>query len=157
VGALLELDHLAVQLPIDGVQRPVLHDVSFSLERGEVLAVVGESGSGKSMTARAVVGLLPPGATSSGRVVFDGVDLSRASRRQLRQVRARRIGMMFQDPRAAINPIHRIGDFLTEALVRERGVGAREARARAASDTDSIFLAWLSSSTAAAWGASAAA
>jgi oligopeptide/dipeptide ABC transporter ATP-binding protein len=140
VAALLELDHLAVQLPIDRAQRPVLHDVSFTLARGEVLAVVGESGSGKSMTARAIVGLLPPGATTSGRVMFDGVDLGRASRRQLRQVRARRIGMMFQDPRAAINPIHRIGDFLTEALVRERGVGEREARAKAVSVLDEVGI-----------------
>jgi oligopeptide/dipeptide ABC transporter ATP-binding protein len=140
VSALLELDRLAVQLPIDRVQRPVLHDVSFSLERGEVVALVGESGSGKSMTARAIVGLLPPGATTSGRVVFDGMDLSKASRRQLRRVRARRIGMIFQDPRAAINPIHRIGDFLTEALVRERGVGEREARAKAVAVLDEVGI-----------------
>ncbi|MHB1835838.1 MAG: ABC transporter ATP-binding protein [Solirubrobacteraceae bacterium] len=131
MSPLLEVEHLAVQLPIDRGQRPVLHDVSFSLERSEVLAVVGESGSGKSMTARAIVRLLPPGATTSGRVAFDGSELMSAGRRQLRELRARRIGMIFQDPRAAINPIHRIGDFLTEALVRERGVSEREARDRA--------------------------
>jgi oligopeptide/dipeptide ABC transporter ATP-binding protein len=140
VSALLEVDRLAVQLPIDGIQQPVLHDVSFSLKRGEVLAVVGESGSGKSMTARAIVGLLPPGATASGRVVFDGIDLGRAGRRQRRDIRGRRIGMIFQDPRAAINPIHRIGDFLTEALVREHGVGERQARIRAASVLEEVGL-----------------
>ncbi|MFZ1992748.1 MAG: ABC transporter ATP-binding protein [Solirubrobacteraceae bacterium] len=140
MSALLEVDHLAVQLPIDGIQQPVLHDVSFSLKRGEVLAVVGESGSGKSMTARAIVGLLPPGATTSGRILFEGTDMGRATRRQRRDIRARRIGMIFQDPRAAINPIHRIGDFLTEALVREHGVGERQARTRAASVLDEVGI-----------------
>ncbi len=138
--ALLDVDRLAVQLPIEGSQKPVLHDVSLSLQPGEVVAVVGESGSGKSMTARAIVGLLPVGATSSGRIMFDGIDLRSASRRRLREVRARRIGMIFQDPRAAINPIHRIGDFLTEALVRERGIGGRAARTRAASVLEEVGI-----------------
>ncbi len=131
MSALLEVDQLAVQLPIGQRLRPVLHDVSFTLARGEVLAVVGESGSGKSMTARAIVRLLPPGAASSGRVTFDGTDVGSATRAQLRELRARRVGMIFQDPRAAINPIHRIGDFLTEALVRDRRMRKAEAHERA--------------------------
>jgi len=140
VSPLLEVDQLAVQLPIDRRQQPVLHDVSFVLEPGEVLAVVGESGSGKSMTARAIVGLLPPGATTSGQIRFDGIDLTHANRRRLRELRAQRIGMIFQDPRAAINPIHRIGDFLTEALVRERGVARAEARQRAAAVLEEVGI-----------------
>jgi oligopeptide/dipeptide ABC transporter ATP-binding protein len=140
VTPLLEVDHLAVQLPIERRQRPVLHDVSFQLERGEVLAVVGESGSGKSMTARAVLRLLPAGATTSGRVVFDGLDIGSAGTAELRRLRSRRIGMIFQDPRAAINPVHRIGDFLTEVLVREHGVAKMAALDRAAAMLDEVGI-----------------
>jgi oligopeptide/dipeptide ABC transporter ATP-binding protein len=132
VSALLEIDHLAVRLPIDAHLEPVLHDVSMRLGKGEVLAVVGESGSGKSMTARAILGLLPPGAAKSGRITFDGIDLLNAGKRQLRLLRGRRVAMIFQDPRAAINPVYRISDFLTEALVRERGLAKAEALDRAA-------------------------
>jgi oligopeptide/dipeptide ABC transporter ATP-binding protein len=132
VKPLLEVEHLSVQLPIERRLQPVIHDVTLALGRGEVLAMVGESGSGKSMTARAVLGLLPPGAVTSGRVSLDGEDLLGAGRRKLRALRLRRVGMIFQDPRAAINPVHRIGDFLTEALVRELKVEKAEAYERAA-------------------------
>jgi peptide/nickel transport system ATP-binding protein len=140
VTALLEVDHLAVQLPIERRHRPVLHDVSFRLERGEVLAVVGESGSGKSMTARAVLRLLPAGATTCGRIVFDGLDVANARKADLRELRSRRIGMIFQDPRAAINPVHRIGDFLTEVLVREHGVARKAALGKAAAMLDEVGI-----------------
>jgi oligopeptide/dipeptide ABC transporter ATP-binding protein len=132
VTALLEVEHLSVRLPIDGRLQPVIHDAGFSLARGEVLAMVGESGSGKSMTAKAVLGLLPAGAVTGGHVRFDGEELLGANRRRLREIRLRRAGMIFQDPRAAINPVHRIGDFLTETLVRELRVGKDEAMERAA-------------------------
>ncbi len=131
MSPLLEVEHLRVQLPVGGELRSVIRDVDLTLEPGEVLAMVGESGSGKSMTARAIMGLLPPGAEVGGRIAFDGADLSAASSRQLRELRLRRIGMIFQDPRAAINPVHRIGDFLTEVLVRELGVPRSDAMKRA--------------------------
>ena len=140
MSPLLELDHLGVELPVDRRQRPVLHDVSFALERGEVLALVGESGSGKSMTARAILRLLPPGATTSGRVTFDGVDILGAGSAQLREIRARRVGMIFQDPRAAVNPVHRIGDFLSEVLVRERQMKRHEALDRAAAVLEEVGI-----------------
>ena len=139
--ALLELENLSVQLPIDGRLRPVIHEVTLGLDRGEVLAMVGESGSGKSMTARAVLGLLPPGAVASGRVSFDGEEMLGAGRRKLREIRLRRVGMIFQDPRAAINPVHRIGDFLTEALVRELRVDKAQALERAAKVLQEVRIA----------------
>jgi oligopeptide/dipeptide ABC transporter ATP-binding protein len=130
-GPLLELDQLALKLPVDRAVRPILHDVSFSLGRGEVLALVGESGSGKSMTARAVMRLLPPGAVLEGRIAFDGASLLSMTGAQLRDVRQRHVGMIFQDPRTAINPVHRIGDYVTEAVVRQRGWPKSEALRRA--------------------------
>lgn len=133
MSPLLEVEHLRVRLPVGGRMRPVIGDVDLTLEPGEVLAMVGESGSGKSMTARAIMGLLPPGAEVGGRIAFDGADITAADSRMLRELRLRRIGMIFQDPRAAINPVHRIGDFLTEVLVRELGVPRKDALQRAES------------------------
>lgn len=140
MSPLLEVEHLALKLPIDGQLQPVLHDVSFSLEPGEVLALVGESGSGKSMTARSVLQLLPPHAALSGRISFGGTALLGAKPSILRELRARRIGMIFQDPRAAINPVHRIGDFMTESLVRVAGVKQGEAHRRAAGLLEEVGL-----------------
>jgi len=134
------VEHLSVELVIDRRHRKVLHDVSFSLERGEVLALVGESGSGKSMTARSVMNLLPPQARVSGRIDFDGNPLLGRSQGDWRRFRSTHAGMIFQDPRASINPVHRIGDFLTEALVRNRDVDRTEALGRAEQVLDDMGI-----------------
>ena len=76
-GALLEVEHLAAQLPVEGELRTVLHDVSLSIGEGEAVGLVGESGSGKSMTARAVARLLPAGAKTDGAIRYDGKDEAR--------------------------------------------------------------------------------
>jgi oligopeptide/dipeptide ABC transporter ATP-binding protein len=128
---LLELHDVSLRLPIGGRPAPILHDVSLAVGRGEMLGLVGESGSGKSMTLRSILRLLPRGAQLDGVIRLDGVDLRAARARDLRAVRGRRIAMVFQDPRAHINPVHRIGDFLTEALTRTRGLDPTEARRRA--------------------------
>ncbi|MBL5974561.1 MAG: ABC transporter ATP-binding protein [Candidatus Leucobacter sulfamidivorax] len=94
----------------------VVRDVSFTLSHGEALALVGESGAGKSMTARALLGMLPRGAKQSGAVRVDGESVFEMSRKALSSYRTKRITMIFQDPRAHINPVRTIGDFLTEAL-----------------------------------------
>ena len=130
---LLEIDHLSVELVIERRYQRVLQDVSLTLERAQVVALVGESGSGKSMTARSVMNLLPPGGKMSGRIAFDGTPLLGARRRDWQRFRSAHAGMIFQDPRASISPVHRIGDFLTEALVRNNGVRREEALERAAS------------------------
>ncbi|MCB0998869.1 MAG: ABC transporter ATP-binding protein [Acidimicrobiales bacterium] len=128
---LLTIDSLQVQLPVGGRLRTVLHDVSFSIAAGEALGLVGESGSGKSMTARAVARLLPPGAVTSGDVRYAGTEvgvIKGAARRSYRS----EVAMVFQDPRAHINPVRRIGDFMTEALRTNHGVSRSEAGQRAA-------------------------
>ncbi|MHA6759012.1 ABC transporter ATP-binding protein [Streptacidiphilus sp. PAMC 29251] len=130
---LLEISRLTVHLGADAPeQRPVLDGVDLTLAPGEALGLVGESGSGKSMTVRAVTRLLPPGADQGGTIRFEGRDVAAMDAAALRGYRDRGVGMIFQDPRAHINPTRRIGAFLTEALVRNRGTARREAEARAA-------------------------
>jgi oligopeptide/dipeptide ABC transporter ATP-binding protein len=128
---LLELDDLTVWLQVAGTRRAVLRNVSLSVDPGESVGLVGESGSGKTMTARAVSGLLPPGAEVEGRIRFGGQDVGTLRGGELRSYR-NRISMVFQDPRAHINPVRRIGDFMTEALCTNLGVSGPEARRRAA-------------------------
>ena len=129
---MLEIDRLTVRLPIEGQMRTVLHDVSLTLDAGEAVGLVGESGAGKSMTARAAARLLPKRAESEGAVRFDGIDVLNADRRALRAVRDG-IGVIFQDPRAHINPVRRIGDFMTEALRTNHDVAQSDAERRSIS------------------------
>jgi len=127
---LLDVASLAVQLPVGGELRTVLHDVSFHIGPGEALGLVGESGSGKSMTARAVARLLPAGAVSTGTISYAGGDVTALKGAALRSYRAE-VAMVFQDPRAHINPVRRIGDFMTEALRTNHDVSKADAVARA--------------------------
>ena len=106
---LLSVADLAIDLPTPGGPRRVVHDVSFSLDAGDSLGVVGESGSGKTMTALALMGLLPDGATVSGALRFEGVDLARLGEAEMQKLRGDRIGMVFQEPMTALNPLHRVG------------------------------------------------
>jgi oligopeptide/dipeptide ABC transporter ATP-binding protein len=103
--------------------------VSLSIRPGEALGLVGESGSGKSMTAKAVDRLLPAGAQTEGSILFDGHNIARFAGQDLRRYRSQ-VAMIFQDPRAHTNPVRRIGDFMTEALLCQ-GVSKAEAVARA--------------------------
>ena len=122
---------MTTEVEVEGRHYPVVNDVSFSLGRGEVLGLVGESGSGKSMTARTILRLLPVGARSRGEVLLEGVDLLPLSESALRAVRASRIAMIFQDPRAHIDPLWTCGDHLTEGMRVHSGHGKAAAKARA--------------------------
>ncbi|MGW0749715.1 ABC transporter ATP-binding protein [Streptomyces sp. NPDC002587] len=126
---LLAYDGLTVTLP--SMARPVLDAVELCVRAGETVALVGESGSGKSVTARAALGLFPSGAEVGGRVRVDGIDLVGADPAKLREVRTNKAAMIYQDPRAAINPVRRIGDFLTEPLRLVHGWSKAQAGARA--------------------------
>ena len=127
---LLDIQSLSVRLP-HLAKRPLLDDISLYVERGEAVGLVGESGSGKSVTARAVQGLMPPKAETRGRVLVDGVDVLTAGRDVVRSLRTTKVSMVFQDPRAGINPLRRIGDFLTESSRLCRGMSQGAATARA--------------------------
>ncbi|HTX62521.1 MAG TPA: ABC transporter ATP-binding protein [Acidimicrobiales bacterium] len=127
--AVLELDNLAVDLRVGRALRRVVHDVSFPVTAGEAVGLVGESGAGKSMTSRAVIRLLPEGARVHGDIAMEGRSIPAMGREELRAYRLHDVAMIFQDPRAHVNPVRRIGDFLTEALL-ERGDSRERAVAR---------------------------
>jgi len=126
--SLLRIEGLSVAI---GAQR-VLNDVNLTVNAGEVLAVVGASGSGKSMTALAVMGLLPRGAVAEGAMRLGETALDAASERAMQRIRGARIGMVFQEPMTALNPVQTIGDQVAETIRLHRGASAMEARARAA-------------------------
>ena len=115
--SLLEVADLTIRF--DGA--PVVDSVSFSLNRGETLALVGESGSGKSLTALSILRLLPGGARPTGRITLDGTDMLTAPDDALRKIRGRAAGMIFQEPMTSLNPLHRIGRQVGEALYLHGG------------------------------------
>nr|WP_153749472.1 dipeptide ABC transporter ATP-binding protein [Rhodovulum strictum] len=119
---------------------PLLRGVSFGIDRGQILGLVGESGSGKSMTALAIMGLLPPGAHAAGRVVLDGTDLLGLSEPQMCDMRGRQIGMIFQEPMTALNPVQSIGDQVAETLVIHRAATRSEALRAARRRLDRVGL-----------------
>ncbi|MGW4959159.1 ABC transporter ATP-binding protein [Nonomuraea sp. NPDC004186] len=136
----LDIDHLTVTLPGGNRPKPVLNGVSLSIAEGEAVGLVGESGSGKSMTVRAIVRLLPPGARVEGGIRVRGVDAGALRGAALRELRAS-VPVIFQDPRAHINPVRTVGDFLTEALRVHRRSSRRAAEERAVRVLDEVGVA----------------
>ncbi len=127
--ALLEIESLAVS--IHG--RPILYDISLKVAAGEILGLVGASGSGKSMTGLAVMGLLPEGAAIQGRVILNGESLTEKGARAMQRLRGGSLGMVFQEPMTALNPLMRIGDQVAEVLRIHTSLPRRAAN-RAAGD-----------------------
>ena len=113
--ALLSIEHLTVRFGAS----TVVDDVSLTIDAGEKFALVGESGSGKSITALSVLGLVD-GASTSGRIVFDGADLRSLAEPQMRTIRGGEIAMVFQEPMTALNPLHTVGAQIGRASCRER-------------------------------------
>src|SRR5712692_2002508 len=137
---LLEVEHLSVALTVDETDRQILREVSLSVGAGETVGLVGESGSGKSMTVRAIARLLPRGASTKGEVRFDGDSVFSMRASALKRYRLHGVSVLFQDSRAAINPVRTIGDFLTETLRFEEHVSAVEARGRAAAALTAVGI-----------------
>ena len=131
---LLKIDDLSVSYRNDeGEVNPAAVDVSLTLDRGQVLGIVGESGSGKSTVSMSVARLLPspPGSYPRGRILFDGVDMLTLPLPELRQIRGKRIGVIFQDPMGSLSPLHRIGDQLVETILLHEKMTKQAARAMA--------------------------
>jgi peptide/nickel transport system ATP-binding protein len=128
---LLHVCNLSVRYATRGRAVHALNDVSFSVERGQVLGVVGESGCGKTTAALALMGLLPDSATVTGEILFEGRNLVGLPQDELRRIRWKEISMIFQGAMNALNPVYSVGEQIVEAiLAHEPDVSARAARAR---------------------------
>lgn len=131
-AVLLEVEHLTIGFPTDDGLARTVEDVSFVLREGETLGIVGESGSGKSMTAMAIMGILPKAAIISGSIRFRGRELIGLSDDELRDIRGRDIAIVFQDALTSLNPVMTVGDQLIEAVrVHRPDTTAQERRDRA--------------------------
>ena len=129
---ILQVNNLSVSFQTYAGTVQAVRDVSFTLNRGETLAIVGESGSGKSVTTKALLGILPAnGKITGGSILYDGHDLTKYTDRDFSAIRGKRISLVFQDPLSALNPIMRIGKQITEALVLSGKTPRREAKAKA--------------------------
>ncbi len=137
---LLDVAELRVGLDTSRGPADALRGISFSIRRGETVGLIGESGCGKSMTALALMGLLPLGARVSGSVRFDGQQLVGADESALCTLRGNRIGMIFQEPMTALNPLHTVGAQVAEPLRQHRGIGRTQARAEALRLLDRVRL-----------------
>jgi peptide/nickel transport system ATP-binding protein len=138
--ALLEVDNLSVRLQTQRGQALAVRNVGFSLERGETLGLIGESGCGKSITAMSLMGLLPENAQVTGSIRFDGDELVGKKEAQLCRIRGDRIGMIFQEPMTALNPVHSIGRQVAEPLRLHRGMSAGAARKQAIGLLDRVGI-----------------
>ncbi len=130
---LLEVRHLTTAFDTEEGTRCAVDDVSFSVPRGQCVGIVGESGCGKSVTAMSLVRLLPQpsGRILNGEILFNGEDILRMPPNRLHEIRGGRIGVIFQEPMNALNPVHTVGDQIAEALMLHRGMSAASAWAEA--------------------------
>jgi len=129
---LLQVEHLVVEFPGRRGTLRALDDISFSIAPGEILGVVGESGAGKSLTGASIIGLLePPGRIASGQILLQGERIDNLNHQQMRRIRGRRIGAVFQDPLTSLNPLFTVGRQLVETIQTHLGLDNTKARQRA--------------------------
>jgi oligopeptide/dipeptide ABC transporter ATP-binding protein len=141
MSPLLEVTHLAVTFPTDGQPVTAVRGIGYHIEPGEVVAMVGESGSGKSVSAMAVVGLLPEYAKVRGSVRLHGNELLGLSDDAMSRFRGKTVGMVFQDPMSALTPVYSVGDQIAEAIqVHQPRVGRKAARRRAVELLDLVGI-----------------
>ena len=132
-GPLLSIEDLDLRFASDRGELHALHGVSLTVNEGEIVGLVGESGCGKSITAAAVLGLLPmpPARIAGGRIVYNGEDLLTLSDRAMRRIRGPEIAMIFQEPMTALNPVFTIGSQMSDVLCRHQRLSRRAARLKA--------------------------
>jgi oligopeptide transport system ATP-binding protein len=130
---LLEVKNLEVNFKTYGGEVKAVRDVSFHVEKGEVLAIVGESGSGKSVTVQTIMGLIPtpPGIIKNGEILFCDKDLLKLSKREMQKIKGSKISMVFQDPMTSLNPTMKIGKQIEEGLLIHQNMSRSEAKKRA--------------------------
>ena len=127
---LLEVKNLRTEFKRDKTWVTAVNNVSFSIERGEILGLVGESGCGKSITSLSIMGLVetPPGIHAGGEILFEGEDLLKKNEDQMRQIRGNKVAMIFQEPMTSLNPVFTIGQQLMEAILLHENVTKQQAR-----------------------------
>ena len=129
---ILNVQDLRISFKAYGGMVRAVRGVSFDLKRGETVAIVGESGSGKSVSIKSIMGILPPNAViEEGKIEYDGMDLTKVSEDDFHKIRGNRIGLIFQDPLSALNPIMKIGKQITEVLHLSKKISSEEAKHRA--------------------------
>jgi len=137
----LSVRNLKVEFPTRRGVLTAIDDISFDIAPGEVLGVVGESGAGKSITGTAVIGLIePPGRIAGGEVLLRGQRIDNLPPEQMRRIRGKRIGMVFQDPLTSLNPLYRIGDQLVETIRTHSTLSESAARKKALSLLDEVGI-----------------
>src|SRR4051812_12150263 len=130
--SLLQVQNLVVEFPHRRGTLRALDDISFEIAPGEILGVVGESGAGKSLTGASIIGLLePPGRIASGQIMLEGQRIDNLPHEQMRHIRGRKIGAIFQDPLTSLNPLYTVGRQITETIQAHLPVNGDEARRRA--------------------------
>ena len=140
-GPVLEVHDLSIALPPGGDRSHAVRKVSFTVGRGETLCLVGESGSGKSVIAQSVMGLLPKTLpVTSGRILLQGEDITHAPLSRLRELRATRMGMIFQEPMTALNPVMTCGDQIDEVLAEHTKLSAEERRQKVLNIVREVLL-----------------
>jgi oligopeptide/dipeptide ABC transporter ATP-binding protein len=140
VNALLDVQNLSVSFRTESGTVHAVKEVSFSASKGETLAMVGESGCGKSVTALALMRLLDRSATIKGSAIFEGMDLVSASEKEMRAIRGAKIGMIFQDPMTALNPVFTVGDQIAEVVLVHREITKKAARSVAVDMMDLVGI-----------------
>ncbi|GAG16861.1 unnamed protein product, partial [marine sediment metagenome] len=129
---LLQVNNLRVEFPTRKGTLVAVDDISLHIDPGEVLGVVGESGAGKSMTGAAIIGLLEaPGRIGAGEIIFQGRRIDQLSDDEMRIIRGRHIGAIFQDPLTSLNPLHTVGRQIVDTIVAHLDLTQHQARARA--------------------------
>jgi len=130
--SLLQVKNLVLEFPTRRGTLRALDDISFDIAPGEILGVVGESGAGKSLTGAAIIGLLePPGRIVSGQIVLEGQRIDQLDHHEMRSIRGRKIGAIFQDPLTSLNPLYSVGRQLIETIQAHEFVSDAQAKARA--------------------------
>ena len=138
---LLAVKDLRVSYPADNGRAAVVENVSFSLNKAEIIGIVGESGCGKSVTSRAIMGMVKkPGQIDQGSILFDGKELTQLSKKEYTALRGKEIAMIFQEPMTALNPVYTIGEQMAECICRHLKYSKKEALEYAAEMLEKVGI-----------------